>query len=89
MPRHVLIRSEDGESVVRETALPAEKNLHDVLTSYPQLVPSDDLELDRTVVVGRESALESRYADLVLVDRTRRSAWSRSKRRAIPILGVS
>lgn len=70
MPRHVLIRSDDGESVVRETELPAEKNLHDVLTSYSELIPADDMGLERMVVVGRESGLDSGYADLVLVDRS-------------------
>jgi hypothetical protein len=67
--RHVMIRNADGsESVIRESELPAEKNLHDVLTQHPQLLPADDLELGATVVVGRESGLESGYADLVLVD---------------------
>ena len=46
----------------------AEKDLHDVLTTHPELLPVDDLEVGRTIVVGRESAFESGYADLVLVD---------------------
>ncbi|MGA8364582.1 MAG: hypothetical protein WB709_08680 [Solirubrobacteraceae bacterium] len=51
-----------------EAPLPAEKNLHDVLTSHPELLPADDLEVGQTIVVGRESGLESGYVDLVLVD---------------------
>jgi hypothetical protein len=67
--RHVLIRTEAGESVVEESNLPAEKNLHDVLTAHPELIPAEDLEMGTTAVVGRESGVESGYADLVLLDR--------------------
>jgi hypothetical protein len=69
MARHVMIRSKDGvESVVQEAEILSEKRLHDVLTEHPELLPADDLDLGPTVVVGRESGLESGYADLVLVD---------------------
>ncbi len=69
MVRHVLIRNPSGDDqIVPETPLPAEKNLHDVLTSHPELLPADNLEVGQTIVVGRESKLESGYADLVLVD---------------------
>jgi hypothetical protein len=67
--RFVLIRGDDGaETTIPESALPAEKQLHDVLTQHPELLPADDLELRDPVVVGREANLESGYADLVLVD---------------------
>jgi hypothetical protein len=67
--RFVLIRGEDGaETMIPESPLPAEKNLHDVLTEHAGLLPADDLELVDPVVVGREANLESGYADLVLVD---------------------
>ncbi len=71
MARNVLIRNETGgENVVEETELLAEKSLHDVLTRHPELIPADDLEIGSTVVVGRESGLETGYADLVLLDRS-------------------
>lgn len=54
--------------MIPESALPAEKKLHDVLTQHPGLLPADDLRLRDPVVVGREANLESGYADLVLVD---------------------
>jgi hypothetical protein len=69
--RYVLIRGEDGaETMIPESPLPAEKDLHDVLTQHAGLLPADDLELLDPVVVGREANLESGYADLVLVDQT-------------------
>jgi hypothetical protein len=67
--RFLLIRNDDGaEAMIPESALPAEKKLHDVLTQHPGLLPADDLRLRDPVVVGREANLESGYADLVLVD---------------------
>jgi hypothetical protein len=68
MPRHVLIRDEDGDQLVPESPLPAEANLHDALAANPQLIPAADLGLGATVVVGRESSLASGYADLILID---------------------
>jgi hypothetical protein len=71
--RYVLIRGEDGaDTMIPESPLPAEKDLHDVLTQHAGLLPADDLELLDPVVVGREANLESGYADLVLVDQTGR-----------------
>jgi hypothetical protein len=67
--RFLLIRNDEGaEAMIPESALPAEKKLHDVLTQHPGLLPADDLRLRDPVVVGREANLESGYADLVLVD---------------------
>lgn len=68
MARYVLIRDGGDEHVVPETPLPLEANLHDALTNHPQLLPSEDMGLGRTVVVGRESAFASGYADLILID---------------------
>ena len=69
MPRNVLIRGADGrDALVQEAELLAEKDLHDVLSHYPTLVPAEDLDMGPIVVVGRESDLASGYADLVLVD---------------------
>jgi hypothetical protein len=56
------------DELVPESALPAEANLHDALTKYPQLLPAADLGLGRTTVVGRETGLASGRADLVLLD---------------------
>jgi hypothetical protein len=67
--RHVLMRTTMGpEQLIAETALPMEKDLHDVLTANPRLIPSEDLQLGALAVVGRESGLAAGYADLVLVD---------------------
>jgi RecB family endonuclease NucS len=69
MTRYVLIRGDgDVENVVPETPLPLEANLHDALTKHPELLPAEDLGLGRTVVVGRQAALASGYADLILLD---------------------
>src|SRR5688500_3362577 len=69
MTRHMLIRAEhEPERVIEEAALPTEAELHDALTSHPQLVPAADIGLGETLVVGRESGLASGYADLVLMD---------------------
>src|SRR5680860_1576018 len=69
MSRHVLIRRDSGErELVAETALPTEAELHRALTDYPELIPTQDLGLERPVTIGHETALESGYADLVLID---------------------
>lgn len=65
----MLIRAPDEPTrVVGEAALPTEAELHDALTSHPELIPTSDLGMGQAVVVGRESGLTSGYADLVLVD---------------------
>ena len=51
-----------------ETPLPSEADLHDVLTSHPELLPAEDIGLGQVVVVGQESGLASGYADLVYLD---------------------
>src|SRR5688572_27974663 len=68
MTRYVFIRTGDMEHSVPETPLPREANLHDAITTHPELLPAEDLGLGRVVVVGRESSLSSVYADLLLVD---------------------
>jgi hypothetical protein len=68
MARYMLTREGLSEELIPETELPLEKDLHDVLTQHPQLLPAEDLGLSSLVVVGRESSLTSGYADLVLVD---------------------
>lgn len=56
------------EQVVAEAALPTEAELHEALTNHPELIPTSDLNMGQTVVVGRESGLSAGYADLVLLD---------------------
>src|SRR3954463_5343045 len=69
MARFVLMRTAGAEpQLIRETALPLEKDLHDVLTRHPELIPAEDLMLGSLAVVGRESGLASGYADLVMID---------------------
>ena len=69
MTRHLLIRPRDQPAhVVAEAALPTEAELHEALTKHPELIPTSDLGMGRTVVVGRESGLTAGYADLVLID---------------------
>src|SRR3954464_4380605 len=69
MTRYMLMRQDGSQSeLIPETPLPLERDLHDVLTLHPQLLPAEDLGLGRVVVAGRESSLTSGYADLVLID---------------------
>ncbi len=69
MTRFMLMRQGEAEpQLIPETPLPLEKDLHDVLTLHPALLPAEDLGLGRVVVAGRESRLVSGYADLVLID---------------------
>ncbi len=69
MARYVLVKQSGGEGVcVEETRLPAEAHLHDALTKHPELLPVEDFGFTRAVVIGREAALASGYADLVLLD---------------------
>jgi hypothetical protein len=69
MTRYMLMSQGEAQpKLIAETALPLEKDLHDVLTLYPELLPAEDLGLGRVVVAGRESRLTSGYADLVLID---------------------
>jgi hypothetical protein len=83
--RHVLIRDDTGaERVVEEADLLAEKSLHDVLTRHPELIPADDLEIGQAVVVGRESGLDTGYADLVLLDRDARLCLVEVKKEGNP-----
>lgn len=85
MARNVLIRDQHGaETVVAEAQLLTEKGLHDVLTVHPELVPGEDLDIGPSVVVGRESGLESGYADLVLVDREARLCLVEVKKEGNP-----
>ena len=61
MTRYVVIRdSAQEELVVGETPLPSEADLHNVLTSHPELLPAEDIGLGQVVVVGQESAARVR-----------------------------
>lgn len=69
MGRYMLIRNNGGdESLVAETQVPLEADLHDALTKHPELLPSEDMDLGRTVVVGREVECVAGFADLILLD---------------------
>jgi hypothetical protein len=46
MARHVLMRIPGEEPrLIPEQAIPLEKDLHDVLTEHPELLPAEDLQL--------------------------------------------
>lgn len=84
MPRFVLIREGAEEKLVREARIPLEAELHDLLTNHPNLVPVEDLGFGRTVTVGKEAALASGYADLVLIDEFGRIALVEVKKEGNP-----
>lgn len=73
MPRHVLIRDQSSgeEAEVGEQKVRVERELQDVLTRHPKLIPADDLGMeDPLVVFGYETRSDSGRADLVLLDRS-------------------
>lgn len=51
-----------------EARIPLEAELHEALTQHAELIPTADMGFGRCAVVGRETALASGYADLVLLD---------------------
>jgi hypothetical protein len=69
VPRFALIRQPGQEAtLVPETSLPAEADLHAALTEHPELIPGEDIGLGRLAVLGSESRMGTGRADLVLVD---------------------
>lgn len=69
MSRHILIRDGRNESlIVPEGALPSEAQLHEALAAHPELVPTSDLGLGNSIVVGYEASLDAGRADLILLD---------------------
>ena len=68
MTRHLLVHHDGTEQVLPETRLPAEEKLHSAFENYPQLFPTEELNLGRLMVVGREVGFESGAADLIYVD---------------------
>lgn len=56
--------------ILQESPIELEERLQEVLKENPHLIPATDLGLQPPLlVVGRESALASGYADLVCIDR--------------------
>lgn len=56
--------------ILQESPIELEERLQEVLKENPDLIPATDLGLEPPLlVVGRESALASGYADLVCIDR--------------------
>lgn len=72
MPRYVLYAHPIGGRlrILQESPIELEECLQEVLKENPGLIPATDLGLEPPLlVVGRESALASGYADLVCIDR--------------------
>lgn len=66
MTRRVLVTSNDGDFDLIEVAADSERQLQDIVKANPQLIPADDLGIDRELlVVGRETLLASGAIDLV------------------------
>ncbi len=68
MTRHLLVHQDGKEHVLPETQLPTEEKLHTAFEKYPQLLPTEELNLGQLMVVGREVGFESGAADLIYVD---------------------
>lgn len=71
MPDYILIQSADGAwQRAAESALPDEATLQTLIRDHPEVLPFDDLgdTVPPLLVVGRETALATGYADVVAVD---------------------
>lgn len=71
MPDYILIQDPDGAwQRAAESALPDEATLQRLLRDHPEVLPLDHLgsNVPPLLVVGRETALATGYADVVAVD---------------------
>lgn len=68
--RFVAIRENERSEtrLMKETPIPTEAELHEVLMRRPELVPAADLGFGRVITAGFEATLSSGSADLVLLD---------------------
>jgi len=68
--RFVAIRENERSEtrLMKETPIPTEAELHEVLMRRPELVPAADLGFGRVITAGFEATLASGSADLVLLD---------------------
>ncbi len=71
MPDYILIQGSDGQwQRAAESDLPDEDTLQRLIRDHPEVLPFDDLgdTVPPLLVVGRETALATGYADVVAVD---------------------
>jgi hypothetical protein len=66
--RHALYVSTDGMSLATEARFLLERELHDAVASFPELIPHERFGLGRLTVLAREFPCEAGYVDLILVD---------------------
>jgi hypothetical protein len=89
LTRYVVIRNSAREElVVGETPLPSEADLHNVLTSHPELLPAEDIGLGQVVVVGQESGLRRGTPTSSASIRTVKSVLWRLRRKETPTRGL-
>jgi hypothetical protein len=70
MAKKIWIRKNDGMEMVEETAFSTEGFIQGMFNDNPEVIPVDDLGLSRLMVVGRESAFDAGYPDLIAVTET-------------------
>jgi len=64
----LFIREPGGDFLLQESPFDSENDLYSAITQHPEVMPIDDLNLGRLMVVCREARFESGSADLILVD---------------------
>ena len=70
MPRQMLVSSDEGSQVLRESLAHDEAQLQQLLCDHPGLLPLEDLGLvGPPLVVGKETSVPSGAIDLVLLAR--------------------
>src|SRR5574341_1564844 len=71
MPDYILVQDAKGQGQrAAETDLPDEKTLQRLIREHPETLPLDDLgdDIPPLLIVGRETALATGYADVVGLD---------------------
>jgi RecB family endonuclease NucS len=68
MPRRIIRIDGSTTSVARESPFESEAKLHDAVTSHPEILPSEDLNLGFLVTLATELDLGSGPMDLLAAD---------------------